>query len=182
MPVVSDAEDTSELEYDESEQMQIDESDDDGSEFEVDSDSDEETILPGRRLALVNAEVEFGFETLWDSLSNQSTSSEEKPLASSSKSKGKVGPRATKKVTPFSEELKNIKKMSELRKARKEARKALLSARRSNKEAEMALMAKLGRRLTHASLLPQLIFISNLQLFPVRLRKPVLLCRGIIPN
>ena len=157
-PVVSDAEDASDLEYDENEQMQIDESDDDGSEFEADSDTeDEETMRPaGRRLALMNTEVEFGFEIPSDSLSDQSASSEEKPLASSSKSKskGKARPKATKKATSFSEELKKIMTMSELRATRKEARKALLSARRANKEAEMALSTKLGRRLTHASLLP----------------------------
>jgi hypothetical protein len=168
-PVVSDAEDASDLEYDENEQMQIDdESDDDGSEFEVDSDTEDEkeTMRPaGRRLTLMNAEVEFGFEIPSDSLSDQSASSEEKPLASSSKSKGKgkAGPRSTKKVAPISEVLKKIMTMSELRAAQKEARKALLLARRANKEAEMALSAKLGRRLTHASLLRQLIFIiSNL--------------------
>lgn len=164
-PVVSDAEDASDLEYDENEQMQIDESDDEGSEFKVDSDTEDEiTMRPaGRRLALMNAEVEFGFEVPSDSMSDQSASSEEKPLASSSKSKikRKAGPRATKKATPFSEELKKIMKMSELRAAQREARKALLSARRANKEAEMALSMKLSRRLTHASLLPQLIFISN---------------------
>ena len=161
--IVSDAEDASDLEYDENEQMQIDESDDDGSEFEVDSDTeDEETMRPaGRRLALMNTRVEFGFETPWDSLRDQSASSEEEPLASSSKSKGKAGPRVTKKVTPLSEDLKKFMTMSELRAAKKEARTALLSARRANKMAEMALMTKLGRKLTHASFLPQLIFISN---------------------
>lgn len=178
--VVSDAEDASDLEYDENERMQLDESDDDGSEFEVDSATeDEETMRPaGRRLALINAEVEFGFETSWD----QSASSEEEPLASSSKGKGKAGPRAVKKVIPLSEDSKKIMTMSELRAAQKETRKALLSARRANKKAEMALTTKLGRRLTHASLLLQLIFISNLLLFPVRLREPALHCRVIIPN
>ena len=167
-PVVSDAEDASDLEYDENEQMQVDESDDDGSEFEIDFDTeDEETMRPaGRRLALVNEEVEFGFEIPLDSLSDQSASSEEKPLASlsksKSKSKGKIGPRATKKVAPISEVLKKIMTMSELRAAQKETRKALLLSRRANKEAEIALSTKLGRRLTHASLLPQLIFVSNL--------------------
>lgn len=163
-PAVSDAEDASDLEYDENEQMQIDESDDDGSEFEVDSDTEAEEIMrpAGSRLALMNAGVEFGFEIPSDSLSDQSASSEEKPLASSSKSKskGKAGPRATKKVA--SEVLKKkVMTMSELRAAQKEARKALLSARRANKEAEMALITKLGRRLTHASLQPYLILISN---------------------
>jgi DNA repair protein RAD16 len=163
-PVVSDAEDASGLEYDEGKLMQIDESDDDGSEFEVDSDTeDEETMRPaGRRLAIMNEEVEFGFQTPLNSLSDQSASSEEEPLASSSKSKGKAGPRATKKVTPLSEgSKKKIMTISELRAKQKEARKALLSARRANKEAEMALITKLGRRLTHVSLLPQLIFIFN---------------------
>ena len=164
-PVVSDAEDVSDLE-DENEQMQIDESDDDGSEFEVDSETeDEEAMQPaGRQLALMNEEVELGFEIPSDSLSDQSASSEERPLASfsKSKSKGKAGPRATKKVAPISEVLKKIMTMSELRAAQKKTRKALLLARRANKEAEVALSTKLGRRLTHASLLPQLIFISNL--------------------
>ena len=188
-PVVSDADDASDLEYDENEQMQIDESDDDGSEFEVDTDTeDEETTRPaGRQLALMNAEVEFELEIPSDSMSVQSASSEEKPLASSSKSKrskskGKAGPKATKKVAPISEVLKNIMTMSELRAAQKETRKALLLARRANKEAEIALSTKLGRRLTHASLLPPLIFNFNLQLYPVRPREPALRCRGIILN
>ena len=165
-PVVSDADDASDLEYDENQHMQIDESDDDGSEFEVDSDTeDEETIRPaGRRLALTNAEVEFEFEIPSDSMSVQSASSEEKPLASSSKrkGKGKAGPKATKKATPISEVLKNVMTMSELRAAQKETRKTLLLARRANKEAEMALSTKLGRRLTHASLLLQFKLNSNL--------------------
>jgi hypothetical protein len=160
-PVVSDAEDASDLEYDENERMQIDESDDDGSEFEIDSDTEDEneiTMRPaGRRLAPMNAKVEFGFEIPSDSLSDHSTSSEEIPLASSSKSKS----RATKKAVPFSEE-KQIMNMSKLRAAQRGARKALLSARLANKREEMVLRTKLGRRLTHASLLPQLIFISNL--------------------
>jgi hypothetical protein len=144
--------------------MKIDESDDDGSEFEVDSDTeDEETMRPGRRLAPMNAEVEFEFEIPSDSMSVPSASSEEIPLASSSKtkSKGKAGPnlKATKKVAPLPEALKNIMTMSELRATQKETRKALLLARRANKEAEIALSTKLGRRLTHASLLPQL-FLS----------------------
>lgn len=162
-PVVSDTDDSSDLEYDENVQMQIDESDDDGSEFEVDSDTeDEETMRPaGRRLALMNAEVDFEFEIPSDSMSVQSASYEEMPLASSSKSKnkGKAGSKATKKVAPTPEALKNIMTMSELRATQKETRKALLLARRANKEAEMALSTKLGRRLTHASLLSQLIFI-----------------------
>jgi hypothetical protein len=160
-PVVSDA---SDLEYDENEPMQIDESDDDdGSEFEVDSNTeDEETMRPaGRRLALMNAEVEFEFEALSDS-SVQSASSEEIPLASSSrsKSKSKAGPKATKKVAPIPEVLKNVMTMSELRATQKEKRKALLLARRANKKAEMALSMKLGRGLTHASFLPHLIFTN----------------------
>jgi hypothetical protein len=163
-PVVSDSDDTSDLEYDENEQMQIDESDDDGSEFEVDSGTeDEETMRPaGRRLALKNAEVEFEFEILSDSMSIHSASSEEIPLASSSKSKSKARHKATKKVAPIPEVLKNIMTMSKVRVVQKETRKALLLARRANKKAELALSAKLGRRLTHASLLPQLIFIFNL--------------------
>ena len=158
-PVVSDADDASDLEYDENEQMQIDESDDDGSEFEIDSDTeDEETMQPaGRRLALMNAEVEFEFEIPSDSISVQSASSEEKPLALSSKSKAR--PKATKKVVPIPAVLKNIMTMPELRATQKETRKALLLARRANKESEMALSTKLGRRLTPASLLPQLICI-----------------------
>ena len=151
-PVVSDAEDASDLEYDENEPMQIDESDDDGSEFEIDSDTEDEiTIRPaGRRLAHINAEVEFGFSDTLDH-----STSEEEPLALSSKSKGKTGTRATKKAAPFSEDLKQIMDMSQLRAAQREARKALLSSRRANKREEMILRAKLGRRLTHASLLPQ---------------------------
>jgi hypothetical protein len=165
-PVVSDADDAPDLEYDENEQMEIDESDDDGSEFEVDSDTeDEETMRPpGRQLALMNTELKFEFEIPSDSMSVQSASSEEKPLASSSKSKskGNAGPKATKKVAPIPEVLKKIMTMSELRAAQKGTRRALLLARRANKEAELALSTKLGRRLTHASLLPQLIFIFNL--------------------
>jgi hypothetical protein len=150
-PVVSDAEDASDLEYDENE---IDESDDDGSEFEVDSNTDDEiTMRPaGRRLALKNAEVELSS----DSLSDHSTSSEERPLALSSKSKSKG--KAGKKTASFSEESKQIMTMSKLRAAQSEARKAFLSARRANKREEMMLRTKLGRRLTHASLLPQFIF------------------------
>lgn len=166
MPVVSDSDDTSNLEYDENEQMQIDESDDEGSEFEVDSDTeDEETKRPaGHRLALMNAELEFEFEIPSDSMS---ASSEEIPLASSSKSKskGKAGPKATKKVAPIPEVLKKLMTMSELRTAQKETRRALLLARRANKEAELALSTKLGRRLTHASLLLQLIFTFNYNYF-----------------
>lgn len=154
-PVVSDSDDTSDLEYDENGRMKIDESDDDGSEFEVDSDTeDEETMRPaGRRLALMNAEVEFEFEIPLDSMSVQSASSEEIPLASSSKSKskGKAGLKATKKVAPIPEVLKKTMTMSELRSAQKETRRALLLARRANKEAELALSTKLDRRLTHAS-------------------------------
>ena len=146
--------------------MEIDESDDDGSEFEVDSDTEDEEIMrpPGHQLALMSAELEFEFEIPLDSMSVRSASSEERPLASSSKSKSKdkAGSKATKKVAPIPEVLKNIMTMSELRAAQKEARKALLLARRANKEAEIALSTKLSRRLTHASLLSQLIFIFNL--------------------
>lgn len=202
-PDVSDVEGASDLEYDENEQMQTDESDDTGSEFKVDSDTEDEEIMVDaairsslqttservagpssrkvaavsaaamrralaaeRRLALMNTEVEFEFETPWDFLSDQSASSEEEPLAASSKSKGKVAPRATKKATPLSEDLKKIMTMSELRRTQKEARMALSSARRANKKAERALVSKLGRRLTHASLLFQLIFNSIYDHFP----------------
>lgn len=193
-PVVSDVEGASDLEYHEGE---TGESDDSGSEFKVDSDTEDEEIMVDaairsslqtasdrvagpstrkvagvssaamrralaaeRRLALMSAEVDCEFETPWDSPSDQSTSSEEEPLAASFKSKGKAGSRATKKVTPLSEDSKKIMTMSELRTARKEERMALLSARRANKKAERALISKLGRRLTHASLLHPLIFNS----------------------
>lgn len=197
--VISEAESASDFEYDEDEQTQVDESDDSGSEFEVDSDVEDEEIMVDAairsslqtaservagpssrkvaalsaaamrralaaesRLALSNAEVEFEFETPWDNPSDQSASSEEEPLAASSKSKGKVAPRATKKVTPLSEDSKKIMTMSELRIAQKEARMALSSARRANKRAERALISKLGRRLTHVSLPPRLIFTFDL--------------------
>jgi hypothetical protein len=168
--------------------MQIDESDDSGSEFKVDSDTEDEKIMidaaiqsslqvasehvagPSsrkvaglsaaamrralaveRRLTVMNTEVDFELENSGDYLSDQPTSSEEEPLAASSKGKGKVEPGATKKVIPLSEDSKKIMTISKLRAAQKEARKALSSARRANKKAENALVSELGRRLTHAS-------------------------------
>jgi len=199
-PAVSDAEDASDLEYDEDEPMEIDESDDSGSEFKIDSDAEDEEIMVDaairsslqtapeniagpssrkvaglnaaslraavaaeRRLARMNAEIEFEFETPWASQSHGFTSSEEEPLATSSKGKGKVVVSTpTKKVTPLSDNSKSIMTMSELRAAQREARSAFLSARRANKKEERALVTKLGRRLTHASSLTQLICNSNL--------------------
>jgi DNA repair protein RAD16 len=195
-PAVSGAEDASDLGYDEDEP--IDESDDSGSEFKVDSDADDEEIMVDaairsslqtaseriagplsrkaggpsaasmlravaaeRRLARMNAEVEFEFETPWHSLSDESVSSEEEPLAASPKGKGKVVSIPTKKVSPLSDNSKRTMTMSELRAARKKARSAFWSARRANKKGERALITKLGRKLTHASPLLQLIFNSD---------------------
>ena len=198
-PAVSDAEDTSDPEHDEDELMEIDESDDSGSEFKVDSDAEDEEIMveaairsslhsasgsvagpssrkvagisaasmlcaaaAERRLARMNAEIELEFEMPWDSPSSELSSSEEEPLATSSKGKGKVRCKPTKKIAPLSHDSKGTMTISELRAAQKEARSAFLSARRANKKEERALIMKLGRRLTHASSLPQSILNFNL--------------------
>lgn len=191
--------DASDLEYDEDQPVEMDESDESGSEFKVDSDTEAEEIMVDaaircslqtasertagpssrrvatpsaasilravaaeRRLAHMNMQVEFEFETPWDSLSDQLSSSEEEPLMASSKGKGKVVSRPTKKVIPLSDHTKRTMTMSDLRAAQKESRAAFLSARRANKKEERALISKLGRKLTHASSLPPLVFDFNL--------------------
>lgn len=118
-----------------------------------------------RRLAHMNAEIEFEFEAPWDSISNQFSSEEEPLVASSSKGKGKAASRPTKKIAPLSDASKKFMTMTELHAAQKEVRTAALLARRANKKAERALILKLGRRLTHASSLLRLIFNSNLTAF-----------------
>lgn len=195
-PAISDAEGGSDLERDEDEPMEIDESDDSGSEFELDSDVEDEEIMidvairsslqtfaeriagpssnvasstasmshaaaAERRLARMNKQIEFEFETPEDSLGDQCMSSEEEPLASS-KDNSKVASRPTKKAIPLSDDSKKFMTMSEHRAAQKEARTAFLSARRANKREERALIAKLDRKLTHASSLPQIISNPNL--------------------
>ncbi|KAF8803919.1 hypothetical protein BYT27DRAFT_7195263 [Phlegmacium glaucopus] len=179
-PAISDAEGASDFEDDEDESMEIDESDDSGSEFKINSDVEDEEIMvdaairsslqtasenivgsSSKRVAGLNAASLRAAVAAERRLARMNAEFEfETPSASQSdeSSSEEEEPLATSSKgkgkgvvpKPTKKRSKGIMTMSKLRAARKEERSAFLLARRAMKKEERALATKLGRRLTHA--------------------------------
>ncbi|KJA21693.1 hypothetical protein HYPSUDRAFT_41836 [Hypholoma sublateritium FD-334 SS-4] len=178
------------IEYDEDAALEIEESDDSGSEFQASeeesmNEEDEEIMLDAavreslqtadadvassssnritgpsreaqlraaaaeRRLTRKNKaiDVDDHEEAYMDSDALDIDSSDEEPLMSPTRGKGKASPK-TKSVSIARPP--KVMTVAEMKRARKEARLASIAGRKANKKEEIALIKKLGRRLTHA--------------------------------
>lgn len=106
-------------------------------------------------------------------------SSDEEPLLSPTRGKGKASPK-TKSVSIARPP--KVMTVAEMRRARKEARLASITGRKANKKEEMALMKKLGRRLTHVSGLQVCSELRFSFCLFKRRNEHLSLCDGTIPN
>lgn len=102
-----------------------------------------------RRLKRRNKAIDVDDYAESDAL-DASDSSDEEPLMNSSQGKSKTSPKG-KTVSAVGPP--KVMTVAEMKRARRERRQASLAGRNANKIEEKALMKKLGRRLTHVSVL-----------------------------
>ncbi len=109
----------------------------------------ERRLAKRRKRTTASVDCSFGDED--DIFDASDSSSKEIPL-SKGKSKLAGTAKSAKKVAPYSTAAaKDDMSIDKWKKSQTEHRRSFLSARRANKKEERALVARLGRRLTHVS-------------------------------